>query len=94
MRHFIRCVEGEKVGLRDFDGPHCFTHGREQVLLSKDELCFGDLECVREFVGRVGRVGAGKDTASADDGENKNRVGDAIERVDANAIARLETGMA
>ena len=47
-----------------------------------------------EFGGGVGGVCAGEDAASADDGEDQARVGDAVEGVDANAIAWLEAGMA
>ena len=46
---------------------------------------------MRKFVSRVGWIGACVDAARCNDAEEEDRVPDVVERVDADAVAALET---
>lgn len=60
---------------------------RQQFGLSECNADLGQGGGVGEFGGGVGWVGADKDVAGADDGEDENRVIDGVERVNADSRA-------
>ena len=79
---------------RDVDCFHSSAHRGHEVVFGEDEAGAGDAERVGEFVVGVGGVCAGENATGAYDGEKQDRVGDAVEGVDANTIGGLEAGMA
>lgn len=67
-------------------------HRLQEFWLRDDEFSFRSVDMVGQFILGVGGVCAGEDTACGDDAEDEDWIVYVVEGVDADAVARLETG--